>query len=191
MSCQSTSFAKAASPVGPALTSGDPNTWNVGAGNHYSYLENPFLPDPMATRAVIRQTAGKKKRNRKHKKTAKKHPKKYRKRKTRRGKNIKKRRTRKKRGGIFSMLAKAMPGTTRKVKNAVNCNNPKLSFSQRMACKGMSSMGRRGLSAAKKMNPQQLKTAAKKTVSFARSPAGRKIGKTGFTIGKKMASSLF
>lgn len=69
MSCQATSFAKAASPVGAPLIGGNPNTWNIGAGNHYSHLTNPFLPDPEPTRSATRQLGGKRKKTRKHKKS--------------------------------------------------------------------------------------------------------------------------
>ena len=59
-------FCKTASPVGAPLI-GNPNTWNIGAGNHYSHLTNPFA-DPEPTRSATRQLGGKEK-TRKHKKS--------------------------------------------------------------------------------------------------------------------------
>lgn len=141
MSCQATSFAKAASPVGAPLISGNPNTWNIGAGNHYSHLTNPFLPDPEPTRSAIRQLGGKRKKTRKHKKSKRHNIKrgkskrrknnrrksKRRKPKTNKRMRRKRRVTRRKRGGIPSFMQAS------NLKKAAGCD--KLPFSQRMACK--------------------------------------------------------
>lgn len=198
MSCKSTSFAKAASPVGPALISGSPNRWNVGAGNHYSHLKNPFLPDPMATRSVIRQTAGKKKRHRKQKKTKKhaiKNKKKYKRKTHNRKKHNKKthkrkqhkrnRMSRKKRMSRKNRMSrKKYAGFFSTSKSALSCDNPKLSFSQRLACKSMSSMGKVGFNTMKKMKPEHIASAARGVRNIATSPTGR-------NIAKKTATSMY
>ena len=66
MNCSSSAnITPAAFPVGSPLTSGNPNKWNVGAGNFYSLNEN-VVPVPTNT---SNQTGGKKSKTRKHKKS--------------------------------------------------------------------------------------------------------------------------
>ena len=148
MSCQATSFAKAASPVGAPLISGNPNTWNIGAGNHYSHLTNPFLPDPEPTSSATRQFGGKRKKTRKHKKSKRHNIKrgkskrrknnrrksKRRKPKTNKRMRHKRRVTRRRRGGLDTpdFLQRS---TAENLKIAANCDDPNKSTIQKMQCK--------------------------------------------------------
>ena len=64
MNCSSSAnITPAAFPVGSPLISGNPNKWNVGAGNFYSHNEN-VVPVPANT---SNQIGGKKSKTRKHK----------------------------------------------------------------------------------------------------------------------------
>lgn len=120
MSCQSTSFAKAAGPVGQPLVAGSPNQWNLAGGNYYSKQNEFFLPDPQPTNQVggkkykrrprkhkTRKHKKSKRRNIKHKKKThkrkhkKQHKKKYSRKhkKTHRRKHKKHTKRRKMRGG--------------------------------------------------------------------------------------------
>ena len=66
MNCSSSAnITPAAYPVGSPLTSGNPNQWNVGAGNFYSHNEK-VVPTPVNT---SNQIGGKKSKTRKHKKS--------------------------------------------------------------------------------------------------------------------------
>ena len=66
MNCSSSAnITPAAFPVGSPLISGNPNKWNVGAGNFYSLNEN-VVPVPANT---SNQIGGKKSKTRKHKKS--------------------------------------------------------------------------------------------------------------------------
>ena len=66
MNCSSSAnITPAAFPVGSPLVSGNPNKWNVGAGNFYSLNEN-VVPVPANT---SNQIGGKKSKTRKHKKS--------------------------------------------------------------------------------------------------------------------------
>lgn len=66
MDCSdSANITAAAFPVGSPLVSGNPNEWNVGAGNFYSLNEN-VVPVPANT---SNQMGGKKSKTRKHKKS--------------------------------------------------------------------------------------------------------------------------
>ena len=66
MSCSdSAKITPASYPVGGSLVSGNPNQWNVGAGNFYS-LNKEVVPTPEST---SNQLGGKKSKRRKHKKS--------------------------------------------------------------------------------------------------------------------------
>ena len=67
MNCSSSAnITPAAYPVGSPLTSGNPNAWNVGAGNFYS-LNQEVVPTPESS--TNNQVGGKKSKTRKHKKS--------------------------------------------------------------------------------------------------------------------------